>query len=279
MIIMSTGCGQDKLIQDKWIDKPEHDISNKINTTEKTTDNTNSDVPLANERIAITKPNFAPNAHPQLENAIPIVYENDFSNNLQLRDLTANQGASQPTFTYNNDDDDGNLCGNAKLDHEEQCDDGNSDNDDNCNNNCQINLPNCSTHTFADNYYIYCLTNDDFKTNDNSKLNNGINWDDARSSCKDFGPFDLVTINSASENTFLTSIINDSAWIGLNTKEYSCNENYVWSSGQSPVYTNWDNGEPNLPGEEDCTEIYNDTGKWNNLHCNDYLYSYICQAY
>jgi hypothetical protein len=218
-----------------------------------------------------TKPKFAPPpAHPQLENAVPIVYINQFENFLQPKDILANQGAKRPTFLPGEDDDDsnrGNLCGNGELNFEEQCDDDISNGpDNNCNSNCEINLPGCTAYTFDNNYYIYCVTD-------------GITWQDARSSCQDFGPFDLVTINSQSENNFLQSILSSEAWIGINDLATALTTQvYVWSSGQFPVYTNWNPGEPNNPGIEDCGEIYT-IGTWNNLICNSDLNSYICQAY
>ena len=42
-------------------------------------------------------------------------------------------------------------------------------------------------------------------------------------------------------------------------------------------YTNWNIGEPNENGGEDCVEMYVD-GKWNDDSCEDYTKYYICKA-
>lgn len=53
--------------------------------------------------------------------------------------------------------------------------------------------------------------------------------------------------------------------------------NFKWSDGSPLVYDLYRDDEPNdLYGQEDCMEIYKDTGKWNDNHCSA-LRPYICK--
>lgn len=41
-------------------------------------------------------------------------------------------------------------------------------------------------------------------------------------------------------------------------------------------YSNWNSGEPNNSGDEDCVHILEDINKWNDLSCAS-TNPYICQ--
>ena len=47
----------------------------------------------------------------------------------------------------------------------------------------------------------------------------------------------LVTINDASENSWLLSVFGDTYWIGLHFSDFP--QDYVWVSGEPVSYTNW----------------------------------------
>ncbi|GGW77136.1 hypothetical protein GCM10008086_00550 [Salegentibacter mishustinae] len=73
----------------------------------------------------------------------------------------------------------------------------------------------------------------------------------------------VVTINDASENSFINSVISvPSVIIGLTDKEVE--GQFAWVNGEAVTYTNWAPGEPNNSNNEDYTELYSG-GNWNDL--------------
>ena len=70
-------------------------------------------------------------------------------------------------------------------------------------------------------------------------------------------------------------------WVGIH--DIANEGDFVYdSNGQIINYQNWNSGEPNSAGEEDCTEIYVsyniyvENGKWNDVPCNNQL-SFVCE--
>jgi hypothetical protein len=92
----------------------------------------------------------------------------------------------------------------------------------------------------------------------------------------------LVAINSAPENAWVLQNFGnnpDFIWIGLTqppcSPQPSCG--WVWSNGESVVFTNWATGEPNNSSgaEENIGNMYpighpNGGGKWNDLRSPPY---------
>jgi cysteine-rich repeat protein len=211
--------------------------------------------------------------HPVLAAAVPIVLETDKSNPLQdLQPIVSiNQGAFKPARLNREDDEEHNYnCSNGELNKGEQCDDGNSEDSDACNNQCEVNIEGCTFYRNNLGSYIFCGGD-----SDPGIQAEGLSWSDAQEACSSFGSYQLVTINSETENDFLTSIIDDAPWIGLN--DQSSEGDFVWASGQAVVYTNWEDGEPNNSGDEDCAQIYSWDGKWNDGTCSSAI-GYICEA-
>lgn len=105
----------------------------------------------------------------------------------------------------------------------------------------------------------------------------GFPWEEAESNAVALGGH-LVTIRSAEENQWiLTNVVQPATsapvWIGLYQISGSQEpvEGWVWSSGESVVYTHWSPGEPNqYEGlQEDWAEMYSlDTprGYWNDVN-------------
>lgn len=105
---------------------------------------------------------------------------------------------------------------------------------------------------------------------------NNITWQEAKKICEEYGGY-LSVITSEEEQGFVQSLVVDfsyACWLG----GYFDGENWKWITGESFVFTNWDDDEPSLThggNYEDCLGIYaNDTatswsttGKWNDFWC------------
>ncbi len=95
----------------------------------------------------------------------------------------------------------------------------------------------------------------------------GYTWYQANDSAQKLGGY-LVSITSASEQSFVESLIYPEGvfWIGATD---SLNEgDWVWTSGESWGYTNWHSGEPsNSSGIENFATVMTRlgyTGQWND---------------
>ncbi|XP_033097160.1 mucin-12-like [Anneissia japonica] len=100
-------------------------------------------------------------------------------------------------------------------------------------------------------------------------------WENARAFCIALGA-DLAVVKDENENTFIDSISSSDVWIGLRDIE---EENvWVWiESGECSDYTNFNNGEPNDAGNEDCVELET-SGRWNDLKCST-KQGYVCEIF
>ena len=112
----------------------------------------------------------------------------------------------------------------------------------------------------------------------------------------------LVTVNTKAENTFLTTEFyaaygNRALWIGAN--DIDTENTWVWDNGTTSgdngttdnicgtgcnPYSDatwadgtrkWNNSEPNNSGNEDCANITNSNGFWNDLRCSNSQYGII----
>ena len=114
----------------------------------------------------------------------------------------------------------------------------------------------------------------------------------------------LTTINTLAENTFLTTkfygTYGNAIWIGAN--DIATEDTWVWDNGTTSGDNNltdticnapsgdctpsnakwsdnatrkWNGGEPNDSGGEDCANITNANGFWNDLPCSRSLYGVI----
>ncbi|XP_075063030.1 C-type lectin domain family 4 member G-like isoform X2 [Mixophyes fleayi] len=97
-------------------------------------------------------------------------------------------------------------------------------------------------------------------------------WENSRKECIKFNST-LLILTSRKELDALRPVIgNKRFWIGL--KKFS-NKDWNWVDGTTPLFTNWNSGEPNNIGyREHCTEMI--TGGWNDLDCSQTI-DYICK--
>ncbi|XP_071950820.1 uncharacterized protein [Antedon mediterranea] len=102
-----------------------------------------------------------------------------------------------------------------------------------------------------------------------------VSWQTARSRCKSYGA-DLAVIKYSSENYFIGNLIQLNSWIGLT--DVKTEGKFVWvHNGESSTYLNFNKGEPNDLGSEECVEVYNTSPyKWNDESCKS-LRAYVCE--
>ena len=86
-----------------------------------------------------------------------------------------------------------------------------------------------------------------------------------------------MVVNSQSEQKALTPKVLHWAWIGLH-RDPKDTSRWLWVDGSRPVYTHWDNDEPNSL-VDGCVEMRPGkpyAGRWNDLNCHNSL-RYICE--
>nr|XP_015210001.1 PREDICTED: macrophage mannose receptor 1 [Lepisosteus oculatus] len=104
------------------------------------------------------------------------------------------------------------------------------------------------------------------------------NWAHASVECMKLGG-SLVAIEDPTEAVFLlqnAELQRDRAksfWIGLYK---NVNGAWLWIDNSVVDYTNWNSGEPSRQNDE-CVEMFSDSGMWNNANCHSYK-AYICKA-
>lgn len=105
--------------------------------------------------------------------------------------------------------------------------------------------------------------------------NDILTWDDAKAKCEELGGH-LVTITSNEEQEAVEKLIEGQVrigyWIGGRKDDAS-----IWITGEDFVYSNWEPGEPNEDGGEDCYEIYTNKGTWNDLLGSNKTVGFICE--
>ncbi|XP_041857535.1 CD209 antigen-like protein C [Melanotaenia boesemani] len=104
-------------------------------------------------------------------------------------------------------------------------------------------------------------------------------WDQGREDCRGRGG-DLVVIDSAEEQEFLSKFAKELCWIGLSDKERE--GIWKWVDGTSLILTNWDTNQPDNGGDpqwgdEDCVQLRNFGMKsWNDVNCTASMW-WICE--
>ncbi len=120
------------------------------------------------------------------------------------------------------------------------------------------------------------------------------NWWKARETCLAEDSFDLVTVDDAVEDAWLLSTgasYEPGAWwwIGYNDIDGDAWQEpdgaWEWADGSSSTYDNWATGQPDdWDGDEDCAHLYDGSGLWNDLDCDEagwgsYYTYYVCESW
>ncbi|XP_039862764.1 CD209 antigen-like protein E [Simochromis diagramma] len=105
-------------------------------------------------------------------------------------------------------------------------------------------------------------------------------WDAARRDCRDRGA-DLVVIEFAKEQEYLTRLTKTPTWIGLHDEEEE--GKWKWVDGNPVNLKYWADGQPDNGGgdpqwgEEDCAQIRTfDNTLWNDYSCRNSL-PWVCE--
>ena len=107
----------------------------------------------------------------------------------------------------------------------------------------------------------------------------GLDWWSAEQTCGAFGYY-LVTVDDAVEDAFLAANTGGSGewWLGYTDQGGGNEGSWYWSAGNGTGYTNWNPGEPNDSGNEDCAEMAAWTNwQWNDIQCWSSK-SWICEG-
>jgi hypothetical protein len=92
----------------------------------------------------------------------------------------------------------------------------------------------------------------------------GGTFDEALAQCRSMPGFDLASIDSRPQNQALDTLAAGEHWIGLNDREVE--GIFAWTDFSPTFFTNWNAGEPNNSGNEDCT-LRREGGGWNDAPC------------
>ncbi len=101
----------------------------------------------------------------------------------------------------------------------------------------------------------------------------GVDWNEAESKAEALGGY-LVTISDAAENEWVRSVLSPMApgrWaviIGMYQPNGGSDPSapWVWVTGESFTYTNWDVGQPS--GDGPYGYMFEENGKWNDGQLN-----------
>lgn len=123
----------------------------------------------------------------------------------------------------------------------------------------------CELRTFMGRGYWFCT--------------GATTFDGARSQCESKGVA-LASVHGAMEQDYLRLTTGSLAaadwWIGLT--DSAAEGSFTWVDGSALDYTNWDPGEPNDDGTEDCVELHRSaSSRWNDTQCQDPK-PFICRS-
>eukprot|EP01084_Bolivina_argentea_P301812 520787_1 len=95
-----------------------------------------------------------------------------------------------------------------------------------------------------------------------------LTWDDHEALCQWQYDTSLSSVHNSSQQTAAIAARPESSdcWIGLNRQSLSF-PNFEWSDGSVWNWNAWRSGDPG-DGNEECVEIKDNTGEWNDNQCS-----------
>jgi len=128
-----------------------------------------------------------------------------------------------------------------------------------------VDNPNCTDASYGGHLYRFCRF--------------GADWNGAQNYCQGMG-MNLASAQNQAEADWMAWYSGNyvawgSWWIGLS--DQAVEGQYKWADGSPYTFPYWNAGEPNNSGNEDCTEMYNSTYRWNDLPCNAGRY-FVCEG-
>ncbi|MCA9560311.1 MAG: CotH kinase family protein, partial [Myxococcales bacterium] len=103
-------------------------------------------------------------------------------------------------------------------------------------------------------------------------------WEAQQARCAEHGA-ELARPDDPAEAAWLyaqaIALRDQDYWLGLNDRD--AEGVYVWADGAPLGAANWNDGEPNNAGNEDCVHLWARNGQWNDLPCEARLGG-LCEA-
>jgi hypothetical protein len=103
-----------------------------------------------------------------------------------------------------------------------------------------------------------------------------LSWSAAQAACAALSPpAYLVSTTSQQEEMLLDGLVaGRRVWIGASDQAQE--RTFTWTSGESFIFSNWNQDEPNDDGTEDCVAKESGHGRWNDDECKD-AHAYVCE--
>uniref|UniRef100_A0A7E4VMN8 C-type lectin domain-containing protein n=1 Tax=Panagrellus redivivus TaxID=6233 RepID=A0A7E4VMN8_PANRE len=123
------------------------------------------------------------------------------------------------------------------------------------------------------------------------KVYYNLRWDDAESTCLSESAH-LASIHSQQEVDFINELatmnvsvdcgntLPQLTWVGLYTTDN--NKSWKWTDGSTVDFLQWNDGEPNEPGKENCGQVFTENcdyayKKLNNIDCDRSVRASVCK--
>uniref|UniRef100_A0A671WMJ4 C-type lectin domain-containing protein n=1 Tax=Sparus aurata TaxID=8175 RepID=A0A671WMJ4_SPAAU len=104
-------------------------------------------------------------------------------------------------------------------------------------------------------------------------VDKNMTWSDAQDYCIDHHTNLAEILNKENLTTMMNTAAGGykyKAWIGLSRMMF-----FRWVDGKKITFTNWETGEPDQTGEENCAAVELQNGTWTDEQCNA-TYPFFC---